>query len=423
MRPLDLNRDIVARWDMETTAGADLLDRAGISAILLDHPKPAFAEACAARHIDIHPTAALPCSSLLQLPESGLCALDDGIWPGIGQPGKTEDPDEIASASHQPWLDANGFRVQHLRTLFPRRPAILAYQPNEKAGVKQERLLPYTSLELALVEAWAWGGNFVLSLDRDYSKALEQNEPKSAAAWAQLGRTTRWLREQRSLFDLPAIPALTTLVEHTEETAEIANLQVRNNASPALAPLATPPVPNPRRILVLVAVNLVEKSRPAAAASILDHARKGATVIVDEPGPTAWWRVPGLQQVKEESDRITYRLGGGQLVGYKERIADPSEFALDSLDFLGQKSRAVRLWSAPTVLARAVSMPRGAALIAVNYGQPIDVEVQSRIRGIYRRATMIRPDGAPVPLKTARRGVTTEVAIPEIRKLAIVVFE
>lgn len=423
MRPLDFTRDIVARWQIQTAAGADLLVRAGITAILLDDPKPEFAAACASRGIAIHPSAALPCYSLLQLPASGIAALDDGIWPGIGEAGKSDDPDAIASASQQPWLDANGFRVQHLRALFPDRPAVLAYQPNEKAGVKPERLLPYTSLELALVEAWAWGGNFVLSPDRDLTRALEQNEPKARNAWAQLGRTTRWLGEHRALFGQPATAVLTTLVEDSEETAEIANLQVRNNASPALAPLAAPPKPDPQAVHVLVAASLAERSRPAAAATILDHARRGATVIADDPAPDAWWRVTGLEKVKEESDRIAYRLGVGQVIGYKERISDPSEFALDVIDFLGQKNRAVRLWAALAVLARAVSTPRGAALIAVNYGQPIDVEVQSRIRGNYRRAVMIRPDGAPVELKTARRGPATEVNIPEIGRVAIVTFE
>ncbi|MCC7496292.1 MAG: hypothetical protein IT160_01865 [Bryobacterales bacterium] len=423
MRPLDFSRDIAARWEMQTHAGAELLSQAGITAILLDHPKPEFAEACRRREIAIHPRAALPCHSLLQLPASGICALDDGIWPGISQPGKAEDPNAVASASNQPWLDANGFRVQHLRALFPNRPAVLAYQPNEKAGVKAERLLPYSSLELALVEAWAWGGNFLLTLDGDLTKALEQNDPKAMSAWGELGRTTRWLREQRAMFGFPAVPVLTTLVEDSEETAEITNLQVRNNASPALAPLVAPPRPDPQTVRVLVAVNLAEKSRPAAAAAIIDHARRGATVIVDEPGADAWWRGPGLQRIKEESDRITYRLGAGAVVGYKERISDPSEFALDAIDFVGQPNRAVRLWAAPTVLARAVGTPHGAALIAVNYGQPIDVAVQSRIRGHYRRATMIRPDGAPTALQAVRRGETTEVQVPQIRKVAIIVFE
>lgn len=423
MRPLDFTRDIVARWQIQTAAGAGLLARAGITAILLDDPKADFAEACATRGIAIHPVAALPCYSLLQLPASGTAALDDGIWPGIGEAGKSDDPDAVASASQQPWLDANGFRVQHLRALFPDRPAVLAYQPNEKAGVKPERLLPYTSLELALVEAWAWGGNFVLSPDRDLARALEQNEPKALNAWGQLGRTTRWLGEHRAIFSQPASGVLTTLVEDSEETAEIANLQVRNNASPALAPLAAPPRSDPQSIHVLVAVNLAERSRPAARATMLDHARRGAIVIADDPAPDAWWRVSGLRQVKDESDRIVYRLDAGQVVGYKERIADPSEFALDVIDFIGQGNRAVRLWAAPTVLARAVVGPRGAALIAVNYGQPLDVEVQSRIRGNYRRAVLIRPDGAARELRAVRRGVTTEVNIPEIRRVAIVAFE
>ncbi len=35
---------------------------------------------------------------------------------------------------------------------------------------------------------------------------------------------------------------------------------------------------------------------------------------------------------------------------------------------------------------------------------------------------MLRPGAEPAELKTARRGTTTEVFIPELRRLGIVVF-
>lgn len=423
MRPLDLNRDIVARVDKRFHPSAELLKVGGVTAVLADAPEAKFAEDCQAQGIGVYPAAEVPCSGLMKLPGTGACALDDGIWPGIGHAGKSDDPDALASASQQPWLDANGFRIAHLKALFPERPAVLAYEPNEKAGVKPERLLPYSSLELALVEAWVWGGNFLLAVDGDFSKALEKQDPKAVAAWKELGKTSRWLVEHRPLFQLPAIPALTTLVEMTEETGEIANLQVRNNAAPAVCPLARPPRPDARRVLVVVAVNLTEKTKPTTAGLILEHARAGATIVVDEPGDGAWWRVPGLKKAKAEADRVSYTLGAGKVIAYNERIADPSEFALDSIDFVGQGNRAVRFWAAPTVLGRAVITRRGAAMIAVNYGQPVDVEIQARIRGIYRSATLIRPDGAPLKLKTAKRGSTTEVQIPELRKLGVVLFE
>jgi hypothetical protein len=35
---------------------------------------------------------------------------------------------------------------------------------------------------------------------------------------------------------------------------------------------------------------------------------------------------------------------------------------------------------------------------------------------------MVRPDGSPLPLKPAKRGTTTEVFVPELTRLGVLVF-
>ncbi len=58
----------------------------------------------------------------------------------------------------------------------------------------------------------------------------------------------------------------------------------------------------------------------------------------------------------------------------------------------------------------------------VNYGSPIDVDIQARVQGHFSKATLLRPDGEPVVLKTAKRGSSTEVEVPELRRLGVLVF-
>src|SRR5208337_1471449 len=78
-----------------------------------------------------------------------LVALTNGLWPGVSR-GPSQGQDEFtASATAAPWVDANGYWIGILRTLYPNRPALLGYLPDDKAGVKPEALLPYNSLELA----------------------------------------------------------------------------------------------------------------------------------------------------------------------------------------------------------------------------------------------------------------------------------
>jgi hypothetical protein len=151
-------------------------------------------------------------------------------------------------------------------------------------------------------------------------------------------------------------------------------------------------------------------------------------VVVDAPGNGAWWRAAGLKPLRNQEDRDFYTLGRGQVVAYKEPIADPSEFAFDVIDFVTHGRRAARLWNAPSVIALATAAPasgsaRGGVLLhALNYGAPIESEVQARVQGVFAKATLLRPDGPPISLKTAKRGSTTEVFLPELRRVGTVVF-
>jgi len=245
-------------------------------------------------------------------------------------------------------------------------------------------------------------------------------------AWRHLGRTAHWLDKHVSLFRQATFPAITVLVEADAGLAEIANLLYRHNASPALASAANPPAPDPLRRLALVAVSI----HPPGAGirrRILSHAEAGTSLIVDAPGENAWWHDLQLKLVRSQEDHDFYSLGRGQVVAYREPVSDASEFAFDVIDIVTQKRRAARLWNAPTVIALATSCPQGAnrgraLLHLINYGSPLSSEMLAGIQGCYSRASLLRPEAAPLLLPTARRGTTTEITIPELRRVGVVVF-
>jgi hypothetical protein len=366
-------------------------------------------------------------ASLDQLPPTppaAAVALSSGNWPSASRPPARDNRyDEVAGASRQPWVDANGYWIQYLNALYPHRPPVLAYLPDEKAGLKPDRMVPYDSLELALIEAWVFGGNYMLALEARFRQALLKHDPKATAAWSSLAATARWLRQHLPLYRQSVVPIVTALVEPGENTAEMANLMYRQNVSPRLAPAAAPPAPDPRATLALVAVSLASPA-PAARARILAHAAAGAIVVVDAPGAAAWWRHPGLKLLRSEDDRDFYTLGRGQLVAYREPISDVSEFAFDVIDLITHKRRALRLWGAHASigLLTLAPPPDRATLHVINYGSPTKFETQARVQGVFAGATLLRPDAPPSPLATARRGSTTEVQIPPFCRLASVVF-
>jgi len=221
------------------------------------------------------------------------------------------------------------------------------------------------------------------------------------AAWRRLGRTAKWLRTNASLFRQPALPLVTVLVDASDSSLEIANLCCRFNVSPALVAADKPPAPDPKRRLVLVAAG-VGAPKNDVRRRILAHAMAGATVVADEPGERAWWRVAGMKPLRTYPDRELFSVGKGRLVAYKEPVNDPGEFALDLIDIIGQKRRA--------------------ALHIINYGQPVDFPVLARIQGNFARATVLCPEAEPLAAKVARRGSGSEVAIPRLERVASVVF-
>lgn len=330
-------------------------------------------------------------------------AVTEGLWPGVTrEPTAAGRGDESASASREPWVDANGYLVQHHRATGS-GPVVLAYDP-PKSG---ERVLPFGSVELGLVEARVNGGDFALTLDARYREALQKGDPKALAAWKSLGETARWLRQHESLFGLPALPAITMLAAN-DETKELANLMFRRGGSPAL--VARPPA-QPGGILALVAAGV--ESVPEAA---WEHARAGGTVVIDsKPDPS--WAV-----LRKDEDRTLYRLGRGQVMAYHERVQDSSEFALDVIDIVTHKRRAARLWNALATIPLATTAPGGALLHAINYGAPVESEVQARVQGHFSRAALLRPGHAAQELKIARRGSTSEVFLPRLDVVATVRF-
>jgi len=145
-------------------------------------------------------------------------------------------------------------------------------------AIERERYVP--SLELALIDAWAAGGNYVLTLTPEHRQELLSGKPEALAVWRRLGRTARWLRENAALFRQPTLPNITLLVERGDTTAELANLMYRQNASPRLVNAANPPAPDPLHCAVLVAAGIRSPSA-SVADRILAHAEAGATVVTD----------------------------------------------------------------------------------------------------------------------------------------------
>ena len=414
---VDLSGKVVLRWESASDCAA-LLEPGGIDAVWLQSGAPSVAGA------QVIPPGGV---RLVKLEDAGharpgeTVAVKAGVWPGA-HATRGSGGGFVAGATQRAWVDANGYLVAWLRALYPEQPPVLAYLPDRDAGITEGRVIAYDSLELALAEAWCAGGNYILAPDAAYREALLKGNQEALAAWKQMGRTARWLKEQRSLFRRPPAQTITVLVEPGEATAEIANLMYRQSASPDLVSAANLPSPDPARRAIVVAAGIRSFSADLRKL-LLAHARAGATVVTDHCEEPVWWRVPGLKPARQFEDREFHTLGAGRIVAYHEAIADPGDFALDVID-LAAGRRPVRLWemsAAVAVVSRADA--RSAPLLrVVNYGSPGRSETMARVHGVFASATLLRPEGQPVSLRIYRRGGSTEVMLPSLGRVAVVVF-
>lgn len=387
---MELNNRLAVRWNGGKPEDVKWLAMAGTEVVVAGEATAEFL------------AAAGKAGMVVVKPEevSGLVAA--GLYPGIRRgPSQRGQDVEVASASREPWVDSNGYLVAYEKAVRGGE-VVLGYEANEKAGVKPDVETVVDVPELALIEARVMGGNWVVDLPARHRERLLAGEAKQVAAWKKLGQTAGWLKKNAALLGRGVLPMVTAVVEPGGMSKELANLLFRRGASPRVVGVGG----SLEGALVVVAAGV-----KAVPEGVWAFARKGGMVVVDVP-------VEGAV-VKEEVDRRYVKMGAGTVVSYKRRIVDPSEFALDVIDLVGQKKRAARLWNARAAVA--VGMEKG-VLAVVNYSGPAREEVQAQMQGHYGRAVLLQPGAADKELKVARRGSCSEVFLPELERLGVVRF-
>ncbi len=420
----DLLSRIVLRWDSTSDCTA-LLAAGGIETVWLTQADDRVASACRAAGVETlaaQDVQLLPLDQAAQAKPGAAAAFKAGVWPGAQASGRGSGGGFSAGATQHAWVDSNSWLPAWLQALYPAVPPVLGYLPDADAGIDAGKVIAYNSLELALIDAWAGGGNTILAPDAACRDALLAGDRAALAAWSQLGRTARWLRQHQDLFRQPSTGAVTVLVEPADATQEIASLLFRHSASPELVSTSRVPPPDAARRPVVVAAGIQPPS-PALRKLLLAHVAAGATVVTDATGADAWWHTAGLQLSRAFEDREFYTLGSGCVLAYKEAVGDPGDFALDVLDAAGAR-RAVRMWECPAGIATVVEAgPRAKPVLRVaNYASRARDQVVTHVRGVHAAATLLRPGQEPAPLRTYRRGSNTEVVLPGFERLAVVVF-
>lgn len=465
--PVDLARVVVTRWPGADPRAIPLLAQIRARALLvpMDTVKtPDFAEACRADGIavigvvpgipsleDVHLVTRFGLSGIaIENPgdaravsefsrsNPGLAVLvflkaeqlgwdvspatavfSGGNWPGI-------HPLDVGSAgaSEKPWVDANAYLYAYLRGMYPGRAAMAGYQANKDSGVPPERSVPYSSVDLAIAEARAAGGNWIISLPDLYREGLLKGDARATAAWNRLARTLELLAANQKAFDGATAATTAIIGRDWDQAYELLNMSYRNNLFPKVIPedRIGPLAGSGLRVVAAASVS----PKRDGQSHLLGFAKAGGTLVLApiETAGERWWSPTVPAKPPAEKDQHWAKLGAGRVLVYLDPVIDPSEFALDLIDAIGNKPRDLRIWNASAVLGMVHHIDQKRSLLTlINYGGTHRDIVMIRVAGSFGKARLHRSGSPPSPVEVKDRGGMSELTFQVLEGVALIELE
>jgi hypothetical protein len=291
-------------------------------------------------------------------------------------------------------------------------------------------------VELAMAEAWAAGGNCILSLPPMYRESLLKGDGRALASWKQLGRTLAMLKARQAEYAGGVNSSVAIVARDWEQAYELLNMSYRYNLFPGvIAEKSIPPL-DVQDLKVVAAAGV--KPGEAGKGNLAAFAQRGGTLLLapDDPAGGRWWKGIAAEKPAGGKDQEWVKAGAGHVLIYLDPVLDPAEFALDLIDALGNKPRDLRIWNAPSMLGMVHRLEGGKALLTlINYGggrmdsrAEFDITLIRdfflvRVAGLYKSAVMHRAGQAPVPLELRQRKTMTEITLPAQGSVALIEFE
>lgn len=347
--------------------------------------------------------AGLDVVNFSHLPASILC-LDKAVWPGIRAHGAGKR-DAPSGPTGVPWADSNGWLIRLSRTLAPCKTIWVAFDP------PKDWVLSPDAYILALADAEAYGGRWVISLDNP------DTFQRLARALAFFERHKEW----RSYQPIAVLGVVSDFAGPNEFAGrEALNLLARRHQPYRIIEKSRE---SQATLAGLKAVLYVDQEppEPELRRTLLGLAAAGGLLIVPPN-----WSAPGGAEVSADAHpryRV-YKLAGGRIAIAKEEVADPYLLAADSHILMSHRNDLVRVWNAASTNTYYLRSPDGkrALVEMINYatspGDPISLWVTEQ----YRRARFFAPDGEAT-LKAIAVSGGTELHLPPFRVYAAVELE
>lgn len=339
-----------------------------------------------------------------------------GEWPGIqlsqhGGDGSSAGPTGV------PWVDSNGWKVRLEAALHPRDAVWVEATP------KAPRLATgaYT---LAVADAAAHGGRWIVSLDDALAAAIAAGDEQALTRWKELTAATGFFASRAAWAgDTPqaVVGVISTFTGANEFLShEVLNLLARANQQYRILVKGSSPDYSGLRALLYVDPDPLP---PDLHGQMLTFAAAGGLLIV---GPKWGGSTGALVHDGEHPRYDIHAAGKGRIAIAKAPPEDPFLLASDSVVLVSHRYELLRFWNCGAVgsfLTASADRKRTLAQLVfyANRG-PSDASV--RITGRYRSAnlwTMESP--APRKLEVHGAGDGIEVHLPAMNQYAAIELE
>jgi hypothetical protein len=396
-----------AQWD--TPEALSVLTGTPINCLVAAKPSPKLKELAAARGL-----AAVTAD---EAKSRGVVVPGDTVWPGVklGRRGEAE-----SAPTGPPWVDSNGWRSLLAAAQSPGKPVwIIAEAPGDQVLRAQHYVV-------AVVDAAAHGGRWVVSLQADVRKGLLAKEASAVEVWKSITGALSFFEKNRAWLAQPTLARFGVISDFAGENEfmghEILNLAPRRYLSCRII--------DPRKVDASALKGLrgaiwVDEKPPqgAALSALMGFAAAGGTLIVPHGAAAI---VPKTATAKpHKTGYKVYAQGKGFIAVPPEAWSDPYVVVTDSHLLISHKHDVYRIFNSGATNVRCTEAPNGGAVMhVINYtGRPAYQPVSVYVARPYKNArwsNLSKAEMESIAVAPAAEGV--EVHLPQFAAYAAIEF-
>jgi hypothetical protein len=333
-------------------------------------------------------------------------AVVKGEWPGVRISRGAAQAE--AGPTGAPWVDSNGWAVRLAAARHPESAVWVDAPPPRNARLPAEAYL------LAIADAAAHGGRWIITLDDQLAAALAARNPQALAAWNRITTAARFFAAHDRWAEYAAVAVAGVISDFSGPNEffgqELLNLLSRAGLHHRILLKSSPPDFSGLRALIYADA---EPPAPDLRKRILAFVEAGGLLIT----VPRWGAAPGPLLANDSHPRYTFRAAGkGRIAQANADPDDPYVFANDAVVLVSHRYDLVRFWNGgATGSFFTVAPDRRQAVVHLlfyaNRGpDSASVRIAGRFRGV-RAATF--DTASPQPeVQTQKDAV--EVHLPQL---------